>query len=870
MLASIAVAVWGCCLYIVLCGLTLLTGRGIQRCLRIPLLGTHALLSPLLAFVGVSLAAGLLGVLRVPFKTCAPWAWLAITGLAAIGLRRPWPSLRGFNLLLLAAVLPLVTMRRHFLHGITEYLGSNAPDGWSYIAFAQFIWEYPRQMSTGLAPLYQYGSHLSETRYVSSALLGLLSPLVSVGDMQPVSGLLQAWALFILGCAVALFWRADGRGLGFTALATALTVACGWMANLVWANNYDNGLAVVYMPLIAGVVLLNEARGWRCWALVGAAVATLLYTYIELSAPIVGGALLVTLPCLWRVRRNWRALVAGVLVVGCTVVVLVLPVLLVLATFLQAQLAIAMTGSARPGEGFFTGLIDPQFWPSAFWGLGGEYRIVPYADLRNLLAYVLTAVVAAGLLVLLKQRRWGVVAAALLFSAGALWIMFVQRYGYGSYKIILIAWWLFAGVVAAAIEFFALGARPRAVRYPSLVASLLLGIALLSQFNHATPALGAQYFPSVNAARPASEFRVLEALAPIVRGAPVLVSVDDWLANEWAVYYLRDTPTIISDYRMYMAQPHLIRFMDAATPIAVSAVQYVLTDVSDTSLALQHAGWAPIWSGGAYRLWKVPATPWTILTKLNNPNGIEQGGDNSFFWMGKGDTMLEVLASQAGQLSIAANFVAGPSVPGQPERRLMIGTDRGYSRQVTLKQGLATLHLPVEAGKNKIVLAPLDWPTIAKQPNGDTRALVVGVQGLRVGFPGQLAEQTTLVEQIDNPNGLEQLDGLPFFWMGSSATTLTIVSLQAGTAELSANFILGPSLPNVAERHVQVAYGDGYREVFVLSGGKYSLAIPIVAGKTTISLLVLDKPSQAALSNGDKRVLLLGVQDLNIRLMARQ
>lgn len=47
--------------------------------------------------------------------------------------------------------------------------------------------------------------------------------------------------------------------------------------------------------------------------------------------------------------------------------------------------------------------------------------------------------------------------------------------------------------------------------------------------------------------------------------------------------------------------------------------------------------------------------------------------------------MLEVLASQAGQLSIAANFVAGPSLPGQPERRLMIGTDRGYSRQVTLK-----------------------------------------------------------------------------------------------------------------------------------------------------------------------------------------
>jgi hypothetical protein len=133
-----------------------------------------------------------------------------------------------------------------------------------------------------------------------------------------------------------------------------------------------------------------------------------------------------------------------------------------------------------------------------------------------------------------------------------------------------------------------------------------------------------------------------------------------------------------------------------------------------------------------------------------------------------------------------------------------------------------------------------------------------------------LAEQTTLVEQIDNPNGLEQLDGLPFFWMGSSATTLTIVSLQAGTAEVSANFILGPSLPNVAERHVQVAYGDGYREVFVLSGGKHSLTIPIVAGKTTISLLVLDKPSQAALSNGDKRVLLLGVQDLNIRLMARQ
>ena len=58
------------------------------------------------------------------------------------------------------------------------------PDGWTYTALGQYLWQYPRGANGGLAPLYQYGFAFSETRFVASSFLGFLSPFFSFGDTE--------------------------------------------------------------------------------------------------------------------------------------------------------------------------------------------------------------------------------------------------------------------------------------------------------------------------------------------------------------------------------------------------------------------------------------------------------------------------------------------------------------------------------------------------------------------------------------------------------------------------------------------------------------------------------------------------------------
>src|SRR5262249_19505795 len=156
-----------------------------------------------------------------------------------------------------------------------------APEVWSYIAAGQYLWEYPRGSEGGLPPLHQFASSLSGTRYMAYTLLGFLSPLVRPGDTQAVSALLQAWTLFIMTCAIALFWVAIRQRTWIIVTATVLSTVAGWITDLIWINNLDNGLALVYMPALASVVSLLAPRQPRWWLLLGCFLAGILYTYPE-------------------------------------------------------------------------------------------------------------------------------------------------------------------------------------------------------------------------------------------------------------------------------------------------------------------------------------------------------------------------------------------------------------------------------------------------------------------------------------------------------------------------------------------------------------------------------------------------------------
>jgi hypothetical protein len=158
-----------------------------------------------------------------------------------------------------------------------------------------------------------------------------------------------------------------------------------------------------------------------------------------------------------------------------------------------------------------------------------------------------------------------------------------------------------------------------------------------------------------------------------------------------------------------------------------------------------------------------------------------------------------------------------------------------------------------------VILRSLDAPSPRPLENGDTRPLLLGVKHLTTA----LEPSPVSVEEIVNENGLEQVGGEPFFWMGKGTTKVMIQSSRAGHLILEAGFTPGPSLPGVALRRVHVTTDHGHDSIVKILAGRQSLQVPIPQGRTVVSLTPLDLPTVRTLPNGDSRPLLLGVHGLS-------
>jgi hypothetical protein len=180
----------------------------------------------------------------------------------------------------------------------------------------------------------------------------------------------------------------------------------------------------------------------------------------------------------------------------------------------------------------------------------------------------------------------------------------------------------------------------------------------------------------------------------------------------------------------------------------VVADVYDLGTLPDDFLVLDHAGGPSVpgeavWSCGSLRLWRARAHEWALLSRIDNPNGVEAPCGGEFFWLGGGETTLHVIAARSGVARLTLELEPGPSIPDRPTRTLAVRADRAHGesetepaepqRIVTAAEGSLILRCPVVAGRNRIVLAPLDEPPPGfVLANGDRRALVVKVRSLRV------------------------------------------------------------------------------------------------------------------------------------------
>jgi len=120
--------------------------------------------------------------------------------------------------------------------------------------------------------------------------------------------------------------------------------------------------------------------------------------------------------------------------------------------------------------------------------------------------------------------------------------------------------------------------------------------------------------------------------------------------------------------------------------------------------------------------------------KIVNPFGLEKMGDQTCFWMGgKEETEIWITSPENGKVVITGYFSAGPGLPGNPRRRLLLSAPNSHERQLVLpKEGWCRITVPVSTGSNRITLRALDEPTLTQLSNGDTSPLLIRVRGLAV------------------------------------------------------------------------------------------------------------------------------------------
>jgi hypothetical protein len=117
-----------------------------------------------------------------------------------------------------------------------------------------------------------------------------------------------------------------------------------------------------------------------------------------------------------------------------------------------------------------------------------------------------------------------------------------------------------------------------------------------------------------------------------------------------------------------------------------------------------------LWQNDAYELWQPGPGPWAVpLCELHRDGSPDIIGGRVIYWLDRGLTRLEVLASTPGTLTLTGR-VRGCSATSAGGTRLRIETSGGYSGEAFVDGDHATVAMPVLGGKNVILLVAPDAP----------------------------------------------------------------------------------------------------------------------------------------------------------------
>ena len=747
--------------YLLLCFIAILTGRGILFLTQIRVDFKAALfLAPVIAMAFWSLFLGWGVLFGFPVKQLWFIGWTVSLLLALYGLKNA--SLIRSQWLLLSSVIiiPVGLMAPYFWYGLQSYSGSGFWDGWSYIAFGQYLWEYPNGTEGGLGPLYQYAAHLSQTRFIASAFLAFFSPLAgSLRDARAASGYFLAWAIFVFSSACMYFilsipkpqvvQTSGSEQKKWPLLVYTVTAAfSGWILSMLSVNNYDNALGLSFLPVLVANSYSLDHGEWRWSVILGMFGAAAFFCYPEMAPFVLLGVfpVLIQRILLEKTLFNKIAILIGTAL--AIFVVLASPYIHQFFLFLLAQCHQSMDRShPRPGEGFFPQLLNLRDFLPAFWGIGTSFDTWPHSMskfreyIKVPLAISLTALSIIGLANLFMRKLWGIASSIVLLLCGMAIMILWFDYSYGAYKFILLNWW---GAIFAV--FFGMSAIVSKVKYtrestkigfgssqkPIFVGSRVYRqiiyapfIVLLLAYIWAIGDRIVAYDKRFVLVKKTMTLRKVQKIKSFIGEDPVMVNVRDDYANAWAVYYLRNMHIQLLDYHGYMAQQHVIPLMNRAEKVDFSRACYVLTDgnkiICSCPLELK-------WRGGPYQLWKISQKKYVIFNAPINSNGIEGWNGKVDFWLGKREAVLQLVTSYKGEAYLRGRFFLGTGLPENKEKTLLLSSDRGCQKTITIENdGDQVFSIPVVSGINRITMKLLDDPGVKLQSNNDSTPLLIGV-----------------------------------------------------------------------------------------------------------------------------------------------
>lgn len=700
------------------CGLGLLEICGLRG------LQQRILIAPTM-FIAVSgIAVGLIVVLGTPIEAASPFLWLFWGVFAAYGMLRFRSALADLDhpSILWTAVLATAVVLGGFLwYGLSDYLGSPALDGWSYVSFGEYLRRYPKGVEGGLPAIYQYAAHLSGTRYVASAMLAaLIPPWVGGIDTQMTVGPLLVLSVFSfatsMGYVAKLLTHTDLAS--FPILAMILATVGGWVPFALHVNNYDNLLALPFATALFSLGADRTLSSQRGIVPVGILIGATIYIYPELSPLIALAFIAGGLEGRFASdKREGQARAANLLYgyAGTALVALLVvsPYLRDALRFFGQQLASTAQIGGRPGEGMMPSLLDgTRIW-GAMWGLGSS-------DLARTVGLCLIPIAIAGVRDVVVRKHFGLASYLSVLSALFLVMVTIKQYDYGAYKALLLAWWAVAIILANGVAtLWRVAWITRALDRPikAGIVVVLFGAAALWV---------AQQYRWVDGYRlkTALETRQARDVVANHKGA-VQVSVSDPTFNAWLVYQLRNVNALFTEFHGYMDQAHVRPLMARSSAPALGEIQYVLTESARPTTG------EVVWKTDNLKIVRSGFLAELPELTVEAPNGREVLDGIPFFWLGREPASVVLKTSKGAVARLKFRAVVGPSVGvTSPELYPKLSVEQAGRQLLYIDPEASatyTLRLTLLPGSSVLIFRSDYSGSIVPNKNADPRTLLVGI-----------------------------------------------------------------------------------------------------------------------------------------------